>query len=191
MITFMYRIAVTNRHLCRGDFLKQIEKITQENVYDAILLREKDLSPQEYYKLAKEVLELCGKKGKKCILHNFPEVALELQHPYLHLPLRVWEEYEEKEFLRGKMKEMGTSVHSLEQAEEAMKLGADYVTAGHIFKTDCKKGLEPRGLGFLEKIVQAVSVPVYGIGGIHSGNEESVLEHGARGVCIMSGCMKE
>ena len=75
--------------------------------------------------------------------------------------------------------------------KEAMKLGADYVTAGHIFRTDCKKGLEPRGLGFLEKIVHTVSVPVYGIGGIHSGNEESVQEHGAAGVCIMSGCMKE
>lgn len=190
MIIFMYRIAVTNRHLCRGDFLKQIEKIVQENVYDAILLREKDLSPQDYLKLAKEVLGLCGQKGKKCILHNFPEVALELGHPYLHLPLRVWEEYKEKEFLRGKIKEIGTSVHSIEQAEKAMKLGADYVTAGHIFKTDCKKGLEPRGLGFLEEIVHAVSVPVYGIGGVCSDNEESVLEHGAVGVCIMSGCMK-
>lgn len=177
--------------MCQGDFLKQIEKITQENVYDAILLREKDLSPQEYLKLAKVVISLSGRENKKCILHNFPEVALELGHPYLHLPLRVWEEYKEKEFLRGKIKEMGTSVHSIEQAEKAMKLGADYVTAGHIFRTDCKKGLEPRGLGFLEKIVRTVSVPVYGIGGIHSDNEESVLEHGAAGVCIMSGCMKE
>ena len=171
--------------------MNQIEKITQNNVYDAILLREKDLSPQEYLKLAKEVISLSERGKKKCILHNFPDAALELRHPYLHLPLRVWEQYEEKEFLRGKMKEIGTSVHSIEQAEEAMKLGADYVTAGHIFKTDCKKGLEPRGLGFLEKIVHAVSVPVYGIGGIHNDNEESVLEHGAVGVCIMSGCMRD
>lgn len=42
---------------------------------------------------------------------------------------------------------LGTSVHSLEEAREAQTLGADYLTAGHIYATDCKRGLPPRGTG--------------------------------------------
>lgn len=191
MIIFMYRIAVTNRHLCEEDFLSRIKKIAGGTTYQAILLREKDLSEEEYEKLAGKVLSLCHPAGKPCILHNFPEVALRLHHPYLHLPLSIWERYEKKEELRYAMKKIGTSVHSLEQARRAEELQADYVTAGHLFATDCKKGLEPRGLSFLKEMVQEVSVPVYGIGGIRRENEEQVLEQGAAGVCIMSGCMRE
>ena len=49
----MYRIAVTNRHLCEGDFLERIRQIAQGDEYNAILLREKDLSHEEYEELAK------------------------------------------------------------------------------------------------------------------------------------------
>lgn len=191
MIIFMYRIAVTNRHLCEGDFLERIAEIAEGDVYTAVLLREKDLDLEKYMKLAEQVIAICERYGKKCILNNFPEAALQLQHPYLHLPLSRWEQWEKKELLRDAMEEIGTSVHSLEQAEQAMELGADYVTAGHIFATDCKRGLEPRGFQFLEEICRAVSVPVYGIGGIKRENENRVTEHGACGVCIMSGCMTD
>ena len=70
-----------------------------------------------------------------------------------------------------------------------MSLGADYLTAGHIFPTDCKKGLAPRGIDFLQNICQTVQVPVFGIGGIHPGNIEQVLDAGASGVCMMSEMM--
>lgn len=85
---------------------------------------------------------------------------------------------------------MGVSVHSPEEAKEAEALGADYVTAGHIFETDCKKGLKGRGLEFLRQVSQGVSIPVYAIGGISAENMESVREAGANGACIMSGFMK-
>ena len=42
---------------------------------------------------------------------------------------------------------------------EAERLGATYVTAGHIFTTDCKKGLPPRGLDFLKNVCDAVTIP--------------------------------
>ena len=87
---------------------------------------------------------------------------------------------------------LGSSVHSLEEAEEAFSLGAEYLTAGHIYATDCKKGLPPRGTAFLEEICRAVPVPVYAIGGIRLEQEqiEKTLAAGARGVCIMSGAMR-
>ena len=63
----------------------------------------------------------------------------------------------------------------------AQDLGADFVFAGHIFETDCKKGLAPRGLDFLKQVLDAVEIPVYGIGGIHENNYQEVLDTGQKG----------
>lgn len=188
----MYRIAVTNRHLCEGDYLSRVERLAEGNDYQAILLREKDLSEEEYERMAKDVLNICKRNNMKCILHSYPEVALRLEHPYLHLPLSLWCRLSDRQrnFLLEKMKEIGTSIHSLEQLEQAKTFGASYAIAGHIFVTDCKKGLEPRGLDFLKTICAASDIPIYGIGGIDKKNETSVIDTGASGVCIMSGCMR-
>lgn len=179
-------IAVTNRHLCRGDFFHQIEKIG-ENQVRGLILREKDLSEPEYLEMAERVLAICKKQNVPCMLHTFWKTAEELGWRRIHLPLSVLEEMpaEEKENFDC----IGVSVHSREQALKAVSLGADYLTAGHIFPTDCKKGLAPRGIDFLKNICQTVQVPVFGIGGIHPGNIGQVLDAGASGVCMMSEMM--
>ena len=99
-------------------------------------------------------------------------------------------------------KVIGTSVHSVEDAIKAEQLGATYMTAGHIFATDCKKGLPPRGLDFLKNVCDTVQIPVYAIGGINIASSEGddstlnvprlkdVMECGAAGGCIMSGMMR-
>ena len=55
-----------------------------------------------------------------------------------------------QEGVKEQFQRIGTSVHSVEDAKEAERLGVSYMTAGHIYITDCKKGLAPRGLGFLK-----------------------------------------
>lgn len=139
----MYRIAVTNRHLCEGDFLERIRQIAQGDEYNAILLREKDLSHEEYEELAKKVLKITNLAGKKCILHRDYKAALSLFHPFVHMPLSVMAQMsqKERENLRKSVKEMSTSIHSLEQLKEAEAYSMDFVIAGHIFATDCKKDL--------------------------------------------------
>ena len=74
---------------------------------------------------------------------------------------------------------------------EAQELGAAYVTAGHVFATDCKKGLPPRGITFLEEVVKSVKIPVFAIGGVNSSNIEEIKQTGAAGCCMMSGFMKK
>ena len=66
------------------------------------------------------------------------------------------------------------------------------MTAGHIFATDCKAGLPPRGTDFLKEVCSAVQIPVYAIGGIRPEEKqiEKVLSCGAAGACIMSGMME-
>jgi thiamine-phosphate pyrophosphorylase len=84
---------------------------------------------------------------------------------------------------------IGASCHSVEEALEAENLHCSYITAGHIFSTDCKKGVAPRGLNFLSDVCNNVSIPVYAIGGINQSNMKAVQNAGANGVCIMSGFM--
>lgn len=59
----------------------------------------------------------------------------------------------------------------------------------HILATDCKKGVPPRGLTYLEEVCNAVSIPVYGIGGITIENAKEVINHGVEGICMMSSLM--
>ena len=183
-------ICVTNRTLCRDDFLTRIDHIAKKGVADAILLREKDLTEREYLELAEKVLSICKSHNRRCILHTYYKAAKELGCKEIHLPLpllqKMREEGEKEWFIT-----VGTSVHSLKQANLAMHLQADYMTAGHIFETDCKKGLPGRGLSFLSKVVCESEVPVYGIGGISADNAGQIMETGAAGVCIMSGFMLE
>ena len=188
MIICMYDIlCVTNRSLCKEDFLQRVEKIAACRP-KGIILREKDLTKEEYKKLAEQVCKLCERYEVPCMLHSFADVAIELGAENIHLPLHMLRGMDEKK--KERFKEIGASCHSAEEAQEAEKLGCTYITAGHVFATDCKKGLPPRGLTFLQAVCQSVSIPVYAIGGIGSENIDSVRKTGAKGACIMSGLMK-
>lgn len=167
--------------------MERIEAIGKEKP-DALILREKDLSETEYEALAQSVLEICRKHQLPCILHNFPEAAKILHHPAIHLPLPTLRKLpdQEKDFF----KVLGASCHSVEEAMEAEKLGCTYITAGHIFATDCKKGLPGKGIEFLKEVCQSVTIPVYAIGGIGPANMDAIREAGAAGACRMSGFMK-
>ena len=189
----MYKIlAITNRHLCNNDFLEQIQDICSLNEKKtviksvSIVLREKDLSENDYKDLAAKVIKICEKNNTECILHNFYKVAKELNCKKIHLPLHV---LKSKPDVCKEFNEVGVSIHSVSEAIEAVNLGATYITAGHIFATDCKKDIPPRGLSFLSSVCSSVNIPVYAIGGISPENAEKAINAGAEGICIMSGLM--
>lgn len=186
MYTFKNLLAVTNRRLCTRPFLEQVDHLASCHPA-GIILREKDLTEGEYQALAEQVQAVCGKYQTACIFHTWPEVSRRLGCPNIHLPL--WKLRECAEELEG-FEKIGASIHSVEEAKEAEGLGATYLTAGHIFLTDCKKGVPPRGLGFLGKVCEAVTIPVYGIGGITEENAGDVMRCGAAGYCVMSGVMR-
>ena len=179
-------LCVTNRKLCREDFLTRIERIAACHPA-GIILREKDMSPEEYKALAAAVMEICGRYDVKCILHSFPAVAISLHADAIHLPLHLLRELSQEQ--KAHFRILGASCHSVEDALEAQTLGCTYITAGHVFETDCKKGLPGRGLEFLRSVCAAVDIPVYGIGGIDVDNIALVRNAGASGACLMSSLM--
>ncbi len=179
-------ICVTNRNLCTDDFLERVQKIAALSP-KAIVLREKDLSESDYARLAKEVLAVCQEYNVPCILHTFVETAKKLQAKAIHVPLPILRTFSEE--TKQSFSVLGTSCHSVEDAVEAEQLGCTYLIAGHIYATDCKRGLPERGLDFLHQVCNAVSLPVYAIGGINPQRVPQVLQAGAKGGCVMSGLM--
>ncbi len=189
-------ICITNRHLCEGDFKEKLVQIAKAHP-SAIILREKDMSEEEYRELASFLLPICREEGTRLFLHNFYRVAMELKSDGLHLPLQVLEEVVSKfgndqpELLLERLgvSELGASCHSAHDARRAKALGCTYILAGHIYDTDCKKGLPGRGLEFLRKVTQETDLPVYAIGGIEPENIDEIRNSGAAGACIMSSAM--
>lgn len=179
-------LCVTNRKLCREDFLTRIERIAACQPA-GIILREKDMNPEEYRKLSAAVIRICEQYGVKCILHSFTGIAVSLQSEGIHLPLHLLRAMPQEQ--KAHFGVLGASCHSVEDALEAQALGCSYITAGHVFETDCKKGLPGRGLEFLRNVCAAVDIPVYGIGGIDADNIALVRDAGASGVCLMSSLM--
>ena len=195
---------ISNRKLCENENLeKQIEKIF--SAYErkiilknfeivALTLREKDFNKNEYLKLIEEIYPICQKYKINLILHQNYDLNLDDKYKIdgIHLSYNIFKSLNEniKAELIKKYKRIGVSIHSLDEAKEVESLGASYVVAGHIFETDCKKGLEPRGLKFIKDLSSALSIPIFAIGGIDEKNSLSVINNGAFSICMMSTLMK-
>lgn len=188
MIMSMYKVlCVTNRKLAGADFLGQLEKVAAAGV-SGIILREKDMAAEEYEQLAEQVKKICDEKQVRLILHTYTDVAERLGIHRVHLPMQAFLKMDDQQ--KARFRTIGVSVHSAEEAVAVWKAGATYLTAGHIFATDCKKGVPPRGLSFLEEVCHSVEIPVYAIGGIDPENAGQCIQAGAAGVCMMSTLMK-
>ncbi|ERT32099.1 thiamine phosphate synthase [Fusobacterium animalis] len=195
---------ISNRKLCENENLeKQIEKIFSayqrkiilENFeIVALTLREKDLYKNEYLKLAEKIYPICQKYRIDLILHQNYDLRLDNKYNVegLHLSYNTFKSLNKniREELIKKYKKIGVSIHSINEAKEVEMLGANYVVAGHIFKTDCKKDLEPRGLKFIQELSLILTIPIFAIGGINQENSHLVINSGAFGVCMMSSLMK-
>lgn len=175
------KVAITNRQIC-SNLPEQIKKLHNSD-FDYIILREKDLPYEDYLSLAKTAIEI----SDKIILHTYIKACEELNYYKIHLPLDIF--MQEASKLQG-YELVGVSAHSLDEAKKAEILGAHYITVSPIFRTNCKKDVEPKGLYWLKNICNNVSIPVYALGGINNINAQSCFEAKAEGVCMMSEAMK-
>ena len=178
-------ICVTHRLLCPDDFLERLDRIAAQHPY-AIVLREKDLSESEYEALARDCLRICQKHAVPLNLNSQIAVAQRIGCDGIHLPFHLLLQHKNE---LGDFSRVGVSLHSPEEAAQLADTPATYVQAGHVFPTDCKAGVPPRGLSFLRAVCQATDLPVFGIGGITAERYPAVLQTGAAGACIMSGLM--
>lgn len=185
-------IAVTDSATCPRPLPKQIERLAKltELRPQAVILRAKSLDKAAYRTLALQAQQSCKVTGIPLILHSDWQLAHDLGISKLHLPLALLRQISEYE--RAYFTWLSTSVHSVGEAQEAQALGATVLIAGHIYTTQCKADLAPRGLGFLQSVCSAVSLPVYAIGGIgfDAAQHAELKANGARGACVMSAYMR-
>lgn len=185
-------IAVTDSATCPRPLPKQIERLAKltELRPQAVILRAKSLDKAAYRTLALQAQQSCEAAGIALILHSDWQLARKLGIQNLHLPLALLRQLpacKRTYFIR-----LSTPVHSVEEAIEAQALGATMLIAGHIYTTQCKAGLAPRGLSFLQAVCSAISLPVYAIGGIgfDAAQHAELQANGARGACVMSAYMR-
>jgi len=179
---------ITNRKQAGDGFIGAIEAAAAAGV-DFIILREKDMKEDDLESLAREVKKLLEGSGAGLIINTSLNVAKNAGACGVHMTFADFMECD-VETIRHEFK-IGVSVHSLQEAEAAVKKGADYILAGHIFQTDCKAGARPRGIEFIRSISKAVHrVKLIAIGGIMPENAREVLSAGADGVAVMSLVMK-
>ena len=152
---------------------------------DVVILREKDLSEDEYRELAYKVKLLCDLYSVRLIVSKYYKIACELGTAVQLSIIDYESNIESLDVLKA-----WVSVHSLQEAIRAEESSANAIIAGHIYETDCKKGLPGRGIDFLTSIIEQVDIPVYAIGGIDELNIEEVSSAGASGACQMSFYMK-
>jgi thiamine-phosphate pyrophosphorylase len=152
-----------------------------------IQLREKHLTPREFYHEAEEALHVARSCGARLIVNDRVDIALALKASGVHLGQDDLPPASARELL-GERAIIGFSTHTVEQATRAARLPVDYIAIGPIFETNSKENPDAIvGLEGLRRVRQAVGkIPLVAIGGI---KRESILETlaaGADAVAVIS-----
>jgi len=171
---------LTHREICRRALISGVR---------VIQLREKAMSKRELFVEAMYIRRLTYRYGATFIINDYVDIAYLVDADGVHLgqddlPLR------EARRLLGMNRIIGISTHTLRQAVDAEKGGADYIGFGPVFPTGTKQAGRPRGIGLLKRVIMQVNVPVIAIGGITIKNAGDILGAGAEGVAMISGILK-
>ncbi len=157
-----------------------------------IQLREKHLSPREFYKAAQEALAAARERKVRLIINDRVDIALALGADGVHLGQDDLPPTAAREML-GERAIIGFSTHSVEQARRAARLPIDYLAIGPIFQTSSKENPDTLvGLEGLRRVRQAINlVPLVAIGGISLETAPEVIAAGADAVAVISLLLKE
>jgi thiazole tautomerase (transcriptional regulator TenI) len=151
---------------------------------EVIHIREHDKSVSEIYEIGKRLLD-GGVPPGKIIINNRVDAAIALgvkgvQLGFHSLPV---------EAVKNAFSSLsvGKSVHSFQEAVQAEKEGADYILYGHVFSTNSKDGIAPKGMEELQKITYHLNIPVIAIGGIKQKNVVKTMDTKVTGIAVLSG----
>lgn len=182
---------ITDRRLSGLLHAEQVARLIEGGAA-FVQLREKHLSPREFYREAEEALKVARAGGAKLIINDRADIALALGADGVHLgqddmpPLAA-------RALLGEAAVVGFSTHSVAQAIAAARLPVDYVAVGPIFGTKSKEKPDPQvWLEGLRRVREAVgaSVKLVAIGGVTRENAPSVLAAGADSVAVISALLR-
>jgi thiamine-phosphate pyrophosphorylase len=152
-----------------------------------IQLREKNLTPREFFKQAEEASHIARQRGVRIVINDRVDIALALEADGVHLGQEDFPPEAARRLL-GDRAIIGVSTHSVEQARQAARLPVNYLSIGPIFATSSKSNSEPvLGLDGLRNVRDAIGdFPLVAIGGISHKNALEVLKSGADAIAVIS-----
>ena len=180
---------VTNRYQdSLESFLEKIETACRSGV-TIIQLREKNLTTNQYYQLAKQVKEITDAYQVPLIIDDRLDVCLAVDAAGLHigddeLPVSVARK------VLGPEKILGVTAKTVKRALEAEEGGANYLGTGAIFPTTTKENAPITLISTLKTICQRVAIPVVAIGGLTSENIDQLIGTGIAGVAVVRDLMQ-
>jgi len=180
---------VTDRGMTQGRDLLWVLQQALDGGVKGIQLREKDLVGRELFFLAEAARKLTQRYHALLLINDRIDIALAMDADGVHLSTASIP-IETARALLGRQRLLGASTHSLEEAQEAERSGADFVVFGPVYFTPSKASYgSPQGLAALKKVVEKLSLPIYAIGGIKPENIADTRRTGVRGVALISAVM--
>ncbi len=168
-----------------GRLVTAVKKALKAGV-KAIQLREKDLSTRELLRLAYKMRELTKKYNAKLFINDRLDIALAVEADGVHLTQNSIPADAVRKIVKKKLL-IGVSTHSLKEAKEAERAGADFITLGPIYRTPSKlKYGSPLGIDTLRKISKKIKIPVFAIGGVKGSRIKDLKKAEAYGVAMIS-----
>ena len=180
---------VTNRYQdSLENFLEKVEMACRSGI-TIIQLREKNLTTNQYYQLAKQVKEITDAYQVPLIIDDRLDICLAVDAAGLHigddeLPVSVARK------VLGPEKILGVTAKTVKRALEAETAGADYLGTGAIFPTTTKENAPITLISTLKTICQTVAIPVVAIGGLTSENIDQLTGTGIAGVAVVRDLMQ-
>ncbi len=180
---------VTNRYQdSLESFLEKVETACRSGV-TIVQLREKNLTTNQYYQLAKQVKEITDAYQVPLIIDDRLDVCLAVDAAGLHigddeLPVSVARQ------VLGPDKILGVTAKTVKRALEAEESGADYLGTGAIFPTTTKENAPITLISTLKTICQRVAIPVVAIGGLTSENIVQLIGTGIAGIAVVRDLMQ-
>ena len=165
--------------------VKETSRLVIDGGADAIQLREKTISDSEFISLAGEVRDITTKRGSLLIINDRVHIAREINADGVHLGQQDMSVLEARDII-GYEKIIGVSTHSVIQAKQAQKDGADYIAIGPIYPTKTKDYEPSVGIEVIREISGAVNIPFIAIGAITLDNLDEVLKAGASRIAVCS-----
>ncbi|MDP2754005.1 MAG: thiamine phosphate synthase [Nitrospirota bacterium] len=152
----------------------------------AVQLREKDLGPRDLLNMAYMMRDLTEQYNARLFINDRVDIALAVKADGVHLGQNSIPVHAVRKISGNKLL-IGVSTHSIDEAIEAEKDGADFITLGPIYRTLSKlKYGKPIGINILKEVRAVVSIPIFAIGGIKLDKVEEITEAGADGVALIS-----
>jgi len=151
-----------------------------------IQYRNKAAETRVLYDEASHMKNMCMGSGCRLIINDRIDIALAVDADGVHIGQEDLP-YQEARKLLGKDKIIGVTVHTIDEAVTAERIGADYLGVSPIFATGTKPDAGmPCGIEMLKAIRSVCRIPIAAIGGIDLTNVRQVIEAGADMVCAIS-----